>query len=232
MIDNSRSCFHGNVIFGRHGPTSLSSNKPLFFFSPPNGSRERGGWPVGTWFSYKTPNSINWGHFYPVVDMMQLTICRNSAAVSLAELDAEYRLHWRNSFFFCLRLSASRLEISLNSQPKMSERDTGRHAGQERWRCTTGARGEAPGLILHLDRFTFWLPEKTWTWGIGRRPINSIQPRQRVSGPHAGVNQDDLMRKTLRPGPQSEWGGEGEGGGTPAPGICDAPTSCGRRLSE
>lgn len=45
MIDNSRSCFHGNVIFGSQGQMRFSSNK---LWNGTGVLRERGAWPVGT----------------------------------------------------------------------------------------------------------------------------------------------------------------------------------------
>lgn len=202
------------------------ASHPISFYflppPPPNGSRERGGWPVGTWFSNKTPNSINWGHFYPVVDMMQSTIHHNGAAVSQLELDAECRFYWCHSL--CVVLV--RLEVSLNSCPRclsVTPRGMRDKSGGDVLRERGGSTRAHPSL----GQIHFLAAWENLDLGIGRRPINLIQPRQRVSGPHAGVNQDDLMRKTFRPGPQSEQGGR-----APAQRICDAPTSCRRRLSE
>lgn len=60
-------------------------------------------------------------------------------------------------------------EASLH--PEMSEGDT-RSIWEEAHANLLGER-PTPKLILHLDGFTLWLPEETWTWELGA--IQSIR---------------------------------------------------------
>ena len=58
-----------------------------------------------------------------------------------------------------------------NLYPAMSEGDT-RGIWDEAHANLLGGR-PTPRLILHLDGYTLWLPEETWTWELGA--IQSIR---------------------------------------------------------
>lgn len=89
---------------------------------------------------------------------MQLTIRHTGAAVWQLELDADCGFCWCHSLMCVLRCCSTRTrDVWVWHQEARGTRAVPMYYGSE---------GEAPGLILHLDRFTFWLPEKTWTWEL------------------------------------------------------------------
>lgn len=71
MIDNSRNCFHGNVIFGSQGQMRLSSNK---LWNGTRVLRERGAWPVGTRILLWNTKLSKPQHIYCAFNIMALNL--------------------------------------------------------------------------------------------------------------------------------------------------------------
>lgn len=73
--------------------------------------------------------------------------------------------HWRSR-----RCHFVPCEVA-NLHPEMSEGDT--RGIWEEAHANLLREQPTPSLILHLDGFTLWLPEETWTWELGA--IQSIR---------------------------------------------------------
>lgn len=202
MTDNSRSCFHGNVIFGSQGQMRLSSNKLS------NGTGERGKLHLSGWeICCKTQQTTTFSpHFIRPSTENRPSVTFSSGRTVLLNLHVNFDVQ-------CVSLLLSIVTFLITGDPGSVTR---RHAlwptcTQRCLRVIPEAYGRKP-MPIYYGSDQRLSSSFTWTDSLSgclRRlgpgnwvPSNQLDsPTAACVSPHAGVNQDSLMRQPFHPGP-------------------------------